>query len=470
MATTNYPEVSAQTKPSFLFPHRIKKIKDQLLMVADHGAWVLLTKGEYSSILNGTASQQIISLLESRGIIATEENIDSITEAYRKRNHFLFLGTALHIIIPTLRCNHQCIYCHSASATPEKAGKDMDEKTADSILNFIFQSPNQQIKIEFQGGEGLLNKNVIRYIIEHVKELEKETKKNAKIVLVTNLTLMDEAFLDYLLSRDVTLTTSLDGPEEVHNKNRKYFGGQGTYKDVVKWVEAIKQKKKNVGLLMVTTRHSLPFWKEIIDEYVRLGASTIQLKYLNKLGFADKEWAEIGYPPEEFIYFWKKGIDHIIDLNKKGTRIRERTAILILKKILTTQEPGFLDFRTPCGIVGGQMAYNHNGDIYSCDEGRSSELFRLGNVKETTYTEVFNTKTARSLISSSIIDNYLCDACVYKPFCGTCPVINYAEQGNIIPKLATNSRCKISKSQIEYIFQKLLLDKEAGKVLISWLK
>jgi len=468
MVKTKYPEIIKLNKPHFLFPHRIRKIKDTYLVISDHGGWVGLTKEEYISAIRNEMTSHLFSILESRGIIATQDNIDSIVNAYKNRYHFLFNGTTLHIIIPTLRCNHQCVYCHSASKTPEKPGLDLDEKTADKILDCIFQSPNDKIKIEFQGGEGALNKKIVMYVVNKGKALALKHKKDVKFVLVTNLTMMDDDFLNFLIIENVGMTTSLDGPEYIHNKNRKYVGGQGTYKDVVKWINKIKEKNKSVGMLMVTTKYSLPYWKEIIDEYVRIGVKTIQLKYLNRLGFAENEWEEIGYTPEEFIEFWKNGMDYIIELNKKGIPVRERISWLILKKILTPYEPGFLDFRSPCGVVGGQLSYNHNGDIFSCDEGRSSELFKLGNVKDMNYTDLFKTKMAQSLISSSILENYLCDACAYKPFCGVCPIINHAEQGNIIPKLGSNSRCKINKSQIEYVFEKLLFDIEASKILTSW--
>jgi hypothetical protein len=42
----------------------------------------------------------------------------------------------------------------------------------------------------------------------------------------------------------------------------------------------------------------------------------------------------------------------------------------MLKKMLTTSDPNYVDTRSPCGAVIGQVAYNFDGKIYSCDEGR----------------------------------------------------------------------------------------------------
>ena len=66
-------------------------------------------------------------------------------------------------------------------------------------------------------------------------------------------------------------------------------------------------------------------------------------------------------------------------------------------------------------------------------------------------------------------DNFICDKCVYKPWCGLCPVIAYAEQGNIVPKISGFSKCKLHKFQFDYVFEKLLFDSNARNVFFGWL-
>jgi len=68
-------------------------------------------------------------------------------------------------------------------------------------------------------------------------------------------------------------------------------------------------------------------------------------------------------------------------------KVREKAAVTFLKKIMTEEDPNHLDFRSPCGAGIGQLAYNYNGKVYTCDEGRmmsmmNDESFCLGNVKK----------------------------------------------------------------------------------------
>ena len=470
MAISYFNETAVFGKENVVNNYRVKKIKGKFLVSTDQGSWAVLEKKEYDQLMNNKLDDSLFKTLEEKGVIITKNNLNLIIDDYKKRYRYLSNGTSLHIMIPTLRCNHKCVYCHSAVEKEDCKKFDMDKKTAKKTLEFIFQTPAKGITIEFQGGDALLNVEIFKYVVKEAKEMNKTFNKKIRFALVTNLTLMNDELLKWIINEGVDISTSLDGPKKVHDRNRLFEGGKPTYDTVVKWIKKIKKDYNyHVGALMVTTKHSLPYYKEIVDEYVKQGFTSLQIKYMNKLGFAEKTWEEIGYDMDQFIDFWKKSVDYMIELNKKGVKIKSRYIGLILQKILTKYDPSFLDFRTPCGIVCGQMAYNHNGDIYSCDEGRAHEIFKLGNTKNNDYKEILSSEQSQQLISASINDNYLCDNCAYKPWCGLCPVIAYAEQRNIIPKIASFSKCKLSKAQFDYVFEKLLFDPGVREIFFNWL-
>jgi hypothetical protein len=59
---------------------------------------------------------------------------------------------------------------------------------------------------------------------------------------------------------------------------------------------------------------------------------------------------------------------YIVEINKKGTLFKESISSIYLSKILTDRDPNYRDERSPCGAGIGQVAYNFDGKIYSCDE------------------------------------------------------------------------------------------------------
>jgi len=446
-------------KEYFMNHTRSKCIGEGMLITTDHGSWVFLSKEEYNILKAGRVEEPLLSLLKEKGILITEENIQNIIRDYKKKCAFLFQGTSLHIVIPTLRCNHKCVYCHSKAKPLDAEGYDMNEEVAKKTVDFIFQTPSKVVIIEFQGGEPLLRFDIVKYIIEYAKNLNQNHKKELTFRLVTNLTLMNEETMNYLLKEKVGICTSLDGNKEIHDKNRM------DYDKTVVWIKKLKEKNQ-INAMMLTTKQSLPYYKEIIDEYVKQGLETVWIKPINRLGRAQKTWQEIGYSAEEYLEFWKKSLDYIVEINK--TRLlRENHTTIILRKILTKEGCNFTDMQSPCGAAIGQLAYDHKGDVYTCDEGRLYDIFKLGTVNDQ-YKGLLTSPETFGIVMASTNDSLICDNCVYKPYCGICPVCSYAENKNVITKLP-NMKCKILKGMFDYVFERLLFNKEYKKVFLSWL-
>jgi His-Xaa-Ser system radical SAM maturase HxsB len=452
---------------------RKKDFGEELLITTDHGSWAFIKKKDYPFLMqNKLKKGKLYSELHDKGIILTEDNLDNVVKDLRSRYSFLDGGTSLHIIVVTLRCNQRCNYCHSSVVSESAKDLDLDRKTAKKTVDFIFQSPSDWITIEFQGGEPLLNFDVIKYITKYAKKLNKVYNKNLILTVVTNFTRMDKEKLDFLEEEGFIIVTSLDGPKKLHEKYRN----KGTYDSVVKWVKNVSDRANKNPLiktyaLVTITKDSLEYPREIIDEYVGLKFTEIHLRQLSKLGYATNEWGMLSYSSEEFIEFWKKSMDYLIELNKKGVLIKERSACVLLKKIFNKEDPNYLDIRSPGGAIIGQLLYHYNGDIYTSDEGRmvKEDIFKLGNVRDNKYEEIVTSPNALSIIAASIIDTTSYDASPWKAWCGIDPVYNYAEQGGIISRIPENSRYKVQNFQFEYIFGKIRNDAKAKEIFLLWI-
>jgi uncharacterized protein len=450
-----------------------KMDEDHYLITTDHGAWVLLTKEEYNLLRLGKIdeSPDLYSVLKQKGIVLTENNVKDVIKMYAERNHFLFRPPSLHIVIPTLRCNSACLYCHSMVKDDKAGGYDMDRDTAKSIIDFILKTPTKNLVVEFQGGECLLNYPVVEYMIDYGNEKSGDMGKSIKFRMVTNLTPMDDDILKSLAKRKLMgISTSLDGPKELHDANRRYLGGKGTYDDVVYWIRKMKTEWKhnfNLRALTTITRQTLGMGKEMVDEYVNLGFDGIFLRYLNNIGFAKNTWGKIGYTSDEYIRFWEDTLDYIITVNEQR-HFFEQLTFVFLKKIMQRYDPMYVDMQSPCGAAIGQLLYNYSGDIYTCDEGKLFEELRLGNVKTTEYEKVFRSKVVTSMIDISSRQGYLCDNCAWNPYCGICPIYTQSSQGTIVSKLAMDDRCKINKHIFESLFRRLLFTERDRKIFFKW--
>ena len=460
-------------------PIRWEKIKDKYFVSTDWG-WDILEEEEFNLLREGRIEEDpsLFRRLEDKGIILTKDNIRRVIKTYRERYHLLWQGPSLHIIAVTFRCNQACIYCHS-SVVPHTASRDkydLNMDIAKEIVDFIFQSNSENISIEFQGGEPLLNWEVIEYITERAIEKSKVHKRIISFNMATNLTLMTEDIAnkiinEYWIKRKVKFgfSTSLDGPKEVHDKNRPMRSGGSSYERVVYWLEWFWEKHKWVPHALLTiTKNSLPHWKEIVDEYVKRHQWSIWVRVPNRIGYAKGNPYNV--TEEEYIDFYKNVLDYVIDINKKGKKILEWYTLIILKKLFDRRDPMFTDLQSPvCGGIVGQLAYKPNGDIHTCDEGKIFEEFKLGNVKEHTLKDIMQSEKARKFLRASCLESYpVCAQCPYKFLCGACPVNSYAEFGTMMPHMPSFYKCKIQKEIFRSILHKLQ-NEEDKRVLLSWI-
>lgn len=454
-----------------------KKFGEQILLTNDLGKYTFVSTDNFHKMLAKTIdnSSEDYRKLEEKGFVysgSQEEFLEKIKYDLRTAKSHLLHCTELHIFVLTNACNLQCIYCQARTGDEEKF-EFMSFETAERAVDFALQSPDKYLSFEFQGGEPLTNFKVIRHIVEYAEQHKED--KNISYSLVSNLLLMTDEILDFIKKYKVGVSTSIDGSRNVHNHNRPYINGNPTYDNVIDKVNILKNNGINPGVIETTTKYSLSYPREMIDAYLKLGINSIFIRPLTPLGYASRNWNEIGYSPEEFLSFYKKCLTYILKLNNNGTYFREGQASIFLKKIIRGEDPNFMELRSPCGGALGQMAYFFNGDIYTCDEGRMlAEMgdgsFRIGNVASSRYDDVICSNCCKAMMSSSFLEALpeCCD-CVYQPYCGNCPVINYSLGGDIYPIEPNGYKCQINKGILDFIFS-ILQDENSveTRILKSW--
>ena len=462
---------------------RFKKFGEDYLVTNDIAKYSFLTKDEFWDYIAWkiTSWDKYDELLK-KWFIKYDNYEKDMTPFFAKKNEFLAYGPSLHIIVTTLRCNHKCEYCHAAVAPMSAKNMDMTEDTAKKVVDTIFYTSNTSLTIEFQWWESLVNWDVVKYIIEYAEIKAAHLRKDLRFALVTNLTLMDDEKLEYLLDHNVWISTSLDWDEETHNYNRTYKDWN-SFEEVTHWIKKINEKYKEkwidekVWALLTVTKKTLWRYKEVIDTYVWLWLNWIFLRPLNPYWFASADLEKLWYEPEEFIEFYYKSMEYIIDLNKKWTIFTEMLSSIYLLKILTDTDPNYLDERSPCWACIGQVAYNYDWKIYSCDEWRMlwrmwDDNFLMWEVKESweeTYKEMIDWPTTKSMVQASTLDwlPWYNDS-VYKPYIWVCPIHSYKTTWSIIPNYSKDHKKVLDYAVLDFIFKNLRIE-ENKKVFEKWL-
>lgn len=383
--------------------------------------------------------------------------------------------TGLHIFVVSLRCEHSCPYCQVSRQSQDKARYDMSEETALKALELVFRSPSRQLKIEFQGGEPLLNFPLVRRIVEEAEEINESEGRELGFVIATNLALLDEEVLDFCAAHDVYISTSLDGPADLHNRNRPRPGGDSFERTV----EGIRRVRETLGIdrvsaLMTTTAASLPRVREIIDCYLEQGLTRIFLRPLSPYGFAIKTKSHAAYDVERWLAFYEEGLEYIIELNRRGVPAVEQYAALILTKMLHGDDPGYVDLASPSRIGIGVLVYNYDGDVYASDEARmlaemGDSSFRLGNLHRNSYRElILSEALLEPLEQSFTLSAPMCSDCAFEPYCGADPVFHHATGGDYLGRKPSSAFCRRNMQIFKLLLHKYETDGYARELFRVW--
>jgi len=466
-----------------LLPFTFKKLgNNNTLLINQAGEFLELSNKDFEAFHSHILNKQscIYKTLKAKQFLADNKNnldlaIDMLSTKLRTRKSFINDFTALHMIVVTLRCNCQCKYCHASSVDLNKKKYDMDWDTAKNTINMIFQTPSNFIKIEYQGGEPLLNWEIIKESVLYAKFLNKLAKKHLEIIICTNLTEITDEQLHFMKTHHIQISTSLDGPKYYHDKNRKSRIMDSSHEAFIKNLERARNilGKDSCSALLTITKDNLHHLREIIDYYIELKFHNIFLRALNPYGNAVINKDKLSYNLDEFITEYIDALNYIIELNINGTNFSEAFATLLLKRILTPFSTGFVDLQSPSGAGISGAIYNYDGCIYPADEGRmlakmGDNYFCMGNVNTTDYKTAFNGKIIRDIVANSCVEIMpICSECAYQQYCGSDPIRNYLETKDLMGDRLNSDFCKKNKAILNYLF-KLIIKDDANVMDVFW--
>ena len=402
--------------------------------------------------------------------------IELLATKVRTKRSFLEGFTRLHIFVVTLRCDHSCAYCQVSRVTEDRLRFDMSRETADQATDWVFRSPAKEVKIEFQGGEPTLNWAIIAHIVETATQRANAEGRLVDFVVATNLSVITDEMLQFCQRHRIHLSTSLDGPADLHNANRPR-PGRDSYERFRQNLDRARAVLGNdqVSALMTTTPASLVRPKEIIDEYVALGFDSVFLRPISPYGFATRSRLDKAYGASRFLKFYVEGLGHIIDLNRRGVPLVETYAQILLRKMLTPFPVGYVDLQSPAWAGIGVLVYNYDGDVYASDESRmlaemGDHSFRLGNLSTDSYRDVMSGPRVRALVENSCLETLPgCSECPFGPYCGGDPVFNWATQSDIVGYRPTSEFCRRQMGIFEYLFDQIRNgDMFVRRLFLSW--
>lgn len=192
------------------------------------------------NLLSGTLEKPDLEALTRVGILVP----DSLAEQQQIMGYFNWANanakrfTAL--ITLNLDCNLACTYCYE----DHFRGKSyMSTSTADLLVETILNGPlkdGKEILLDFYGGEALLSVPLIHRIAEPLHKAASNNGTKFSFNLVTNGTLLFPAIVEELVPFGFTgAKITIDGPPDIHNDQRPFVSGKGSFNIIVNNLKAV---------------------------------------------------------------------------------------------------------------------------------------------------------------------------------------------------------------------------------------
>lgn len=376
---------------------------------------------------------------------------------------------SLFLIIPTLRCDLDCNYCQVSRVNINKKGYDLNIDYIDELIRVINLVSDKSFKVEFQGGEPLLNFYFIETFVKRIKEVIVD--KDISFVICSTLNNINNEILSFCKDNNIFLSTSLDGNKEIHNSNRpsRYYDSYDRFISKLKTSREILGKN-NISALSTVTKETLKDYKNFIQGYLDNDFTSISIRPLTFLGYAFND-SKI-YSAEEFFEFYKNCLEYIFEINKERLFIEENL-LIFLSKILSPFQNNYLDLQSPSSYMMGALVFNYDGKIFGSDESRmlwemtKFKDLELGDISSKNYN--FLDKNNITVLSNSFIETMPgCEDCTYKEYCGVDIFHHLSTQGDIIGDKSISFFCKLHTMIFDYIFDSLINRKNIMELYLKW--
>lgn len=338
------------------------------------------------------------------------------------------------VIKPTYSCNFRCKYCYLSNDT-KSMNNVFDIQFAKNIISQIKDITNlshqKQLTIIWHGGEPLLwGIDNYRDIFSYMeKEFIDISYKNS---IQSNLSLINDDYIDLFIRYNVNVGFSLDGIKEINDILRVNIDGSGTFNRIMSNVEKCRRKKLNVGCIVVGNKKHIGHIPELYNFLCNYGLS-FRFNPLFNSGEAQNNIHEYGITPDEYAQMmielfdmWYFDNNHTI----KESNLEEIASNLI------SSNPTHCLFSKNC--QDNFFAITPTGDVMPCGRFCDASLkqYSYGNLHKETLAEILpRIKQSEAYKRSEYIEQSSCKQCKFFDIChGGCLHDGFLKSGDFKSK------------------------------------
>src|SRR6266849_1472513 len=180
----------------------------------------------------------------------------------------------LLVVQPTPFCNIDCRYCY----LPDRTNKAVvAEATLTNLFSQVFASGwvRDVVTIVWHAGEPMVlpidfYRKAFR-LIDGLKPPDLAVTHSFQ----TNGTLIDDAWCEFVAAEQVSVGVSVDGPQPLHDINRRTRSGRGTFERTIAGIRRLRRHGVPFHVISVLSPESLAAPREMFEFYVDEGIERV---------------------------------------------------------------------------------------------------------------------------------------------------------------------------------------------------
>jgi uncharacterized protein len=326
--------------------------------------------------LSGNERQDFIrGLLQRRVILPVNDLSPGATVAGVRPGCIPLKTLILHV---TDACNLNCGYCYQRADRSASGGAHpMGNATARKAVDFLMERSDglQDVVLVFFGGEPLLNFAVISATVDYARQKAAAKGKRVDFALTTNGTLLTTEMIDFLQAQQLSVTVSLDGWEQIHDRFRRFADGRPSYRVIRENVQRLLRRSPNrPAVARVTLAQNAENVSEILDHLLALG--------FVEVGFAP---VTTGHPEFQLS---DRNMDRLLeqfrrlagDFCQAALEGRFRGFSNVIDLLVSLHQGEVMNY--PCGAGLGLFAVAPEGQLYLCQRFTGDERYCMGSISE----------------------------------------------------------------------------------------
>ncbi len=376
------------------------------------------------------------------------------------------------ILQVTQQCNFRCSYCPYTRGIEDRihSNKKMSIETAKKGVDFFLthSASVENPVLGFYGGEPLLEFELIKEVIEYAT-----WKAEGKVIgfnMTTNGSLLTEEKVEYLRRYPIKIMISLDGPQSIHDKNRKLAGtGLGSFDQIIENVQKLYQKYPDFVKNQVQYNSVIDpvndfgcFNEFFIDSNYITDSNMLRTEVLQKefTDYGSEEARQFFLNREEETFKLFLSQLKRFDQEKVSPIVRTRFSELVNKIHLTRKSVSHLPECAhpsgPCIPGTARVFMSTEGDFLPCEKvNEDSAVFRIGNVDTG-----FDFEAIRNILNIGQITSENCRRCWAFTLCICCA--KGCEEGDTFSRDKKLRMCGDIKVFLEDTLKDYCIMKELG--------